>query len=160
MIASDSQRRELIEKIRRLPSELEEVVCHLTPEQLHTPFLAGEWTVAQNVHHLVDSHINSFVRLKLILTEDQPPLKGYEQDKWAEMADERNTPIEPSLMILRGLHHRWVILFESLLMRDWQRFGLHSESGPMTVDALLSYYAAHGEGHIDQINRTLAAATE
>jgi len=153
----DTPRRDQIEKIRLLPAQLEQVVRDLTDEQLHTPYLAGEWTVGQNVHHLADSHLNSFIRLKLILTEDRPPLKGYDQDRWAEMADERNTPIESSLMILRGLHHRWVVLFESLQDSDWQRAGFHSESGDMTVDDLLSYYAQHGEGHIDQIQRTLAA---
>ena len=156
-MSTDTLRRELIEKIRHLPALLEEVVCDLSDEQLHTPYLAGEWTVGQNVHHLADSHLNSFIRLKLILTEDRPPLKGYDQALWAEMADERNTPIESSLTILRGLHHRWVVLFESLQDSDWQRVGMHSESGEMSVDDLLSYYAQHGEGHIDQIQRTLAA---
>lgn len=154
---TDTHRRDLIEKIRQLPAQLEEVVRDLTDEQLHTPYLANEWTVGQNVHHLADSHLNSFIRLKLILTEEYPPLKGYDQALWAEMADERDTPIEPSLMILRGLHRRWVMLFESLQDSDWQRVGFHSESGDMSVDDLLSYYAQHGEGHIDQIQRTLAA---
>lgn len=154
---TDTPRREWIEKIRRLPAQLEHVVCDLTDEQLHTPYIEGEWSVAQNVHHLADSHINSFIRLKLILTEDCPPLKGYDQDSWAEMADERETPISSSLTILRGLHRRWVMLFESLQDRDWQRVGIHSESGEMTVHDLLSYYGQHGEGHIEQIKRSLAA---
>ncbi len=159
MIRTDAQRKEDINKIRQFPTQLQQVVSDLTDEQLHTPYLEGEWTVGQNVHHLVDSHLNSVIRLKLILTEDYPPLKGYDQDSWAEMADVRGKPIESSLMILRGLHHRWVDVFESLQESDWQRAGFHSESGDMTVDDLLSYYAQHGEGHIDQIQRTLAAAT-
>src|SRR5918911_671482 len=105
---TDAQRREMIEKIRDLPAQLKERVSGLTDEQLTTHYLAGEWTVAQNVHHLADSHMNSFVRLKLILTEDRPTLKPYDQDLWAELADSGTTALEESLSILEGLHRRWV----------------------------------------------------
>ena len=151
------QRRELIEKIRILPAQLQERVSGLTDQQLTTHFLEGEWTVAQNVHHLADSHMNSFVRTRLILTEDRPTLKPYDQDMWARLADSGTTALEDSLSILQGLHRRWVRLFESLHESDWRRAGLHPEIGEVTIDDILTIYAAHGEGHIDQINRTLAA---
>ncbi|MCL5997351.1 MAG: DinB family protein, partial [Chloroflexi bacterium] len=118
------QRREMIAKIRQLPAQLEVVVRDLTPVQLTTHYLAGEWTVAQNVHHLADSHINSFVRLKLILTEDKPTLKPYNQDAWATRVDADNPSIETSLQLLRGLHARWSALLESLAESDWLRAGL------------------------------------
>ena len=153
---TNEQRQEMIERIRRLPAQLEAVVRSLTREQLATHFLAGEWTVAQNVHHLADSHMNSFIRLKLILSEERPPLKPYDQDIWATTPD-YDTPIEDSLLLLTGLHRRWVALFEGLKESDWQRTGLHPEIGEVTPDDLLRIYAAHGEGHIDQIERTLAA---
>ena len=155
---TETQRRELIEKIRELPARLREQVSGLTDEQLTTHFLANEWTVAQNVHHLADSHMNSFVRMRLILTEERPALKPYDQDRWAELADSGTTALEESLGILEGLHRRWVRLFESLDDAAWRRSGLHPENGEMTIDDILRVYAAHGEGHIDQIDRTLAAS--
>src|SRR5262245_37647985 len=146
-----------IEKIRNLPTQLEELVQNLSETDLHTHFIDGEWTVAQNVHHLADSHMNSFIRLKLILTEDKPPLKPYDQDKWAALPDGQNLPVASSLSLLKGLHERWCILLEQLSAEDWSRSGLHPEVGVVTPDDLLRIYAAHGEGHIDQIKRTLAA---
>src|SRR6185369_5910715 len=104
---TDSQRREMIEKIRNLPTQLRELVSGLTDAQLTTHFLVHEWTVAQNVHHVADSHMNSFIRLRLILTEERPPLKPYDQDRWAELADSGTTALEESLSILEGLHRRW-----------------------------------------------------
>lgn len=146
-----------IEKIRSLPTQLEAIVQNLSDADLHTHFIEGEWTVAQNVHHLADSHMNSFIRLKLILTEDNPPLKPYLQEKWAELPDSCNLPVVSSLALLKGLHERWCILLSQLQADDWQRSGLHPEIGAVTPDDLLRIYAGHGEDHIDQIKRTLAA---
>ena len=154
---TETQRRELIAEIRELPGRLRERVRELTDEQLTTHFVAGEWTVAQNVHHLADSHMNSFVRTRLILTEDRPALKPYDQDQWADLADSGTIALEESLSILDGLHRRWVRLFESLDGAAWRRVGLHPEIGEVTIDDILQIYAAHGQGHIDQIERTLAA---
>jgi hypothetical protein len=156
MLTND-QRSAMIEKIRMFPAQLRERVNGLTELQLTTHFLEGEWTVAQNVHHLADSHMNSFVRTRLILTEDGPTLKPYDQDLWAGLADSGTTALEESLSILDGLHRRWVRLFESLGQDEWRRAGLHPEIGEVTLDDILTIYAGHGEGHIDQINRTLAA---
>jgi hypothetical protein len=154
---SDVERREMIDEIRVLPARLRERVSGLTDAQLTTHFQPDEWTVAQNVHHLADSHMNSFIRMRLILTEDHPTLKPYDQDLWAELADSGTTAIEESLGLLDGLHARWVRLFESLDEAAWRRSGLHPESGEMTIEDILRIYAAHGQGHIDQISRALAA---
>ena len=154
---TDAERRAMIDKIRTLPAQLRELVSGLTAEQLTTHFLKGEWTVAQHVHHLADSHMNSFIRTRLILTEDRPTLKPYDQDRWAELADSGTTALEESLSILEGQHRRWVRLFESLRDSDWQRSGLHPEIDEITIDDILRLYAAHGEGHIEQIRRALAA---
>ena len=154
---TDKQRRELIEQIRQLPARLRERLSGLTDKQLTTHFQAGEWTVAQNVHHLADSHMNSFIRIRLILTEERPTLKPYDQDLWAELADSGTTALEESLGILDGLHARWVRLFESLNEAAWRRSGLHPENGEVTIEDMLRIYAAHGQGHIDQISRALAA---
>ena len=154
---TEAQRRELIEQIRELPARLRERVSGLTDAQLTTHFQAGEWTVAQNVHHLADSHMNSFIRMRLILTEDRPTLKAYDQDRWATLADSGTIALEESLSILDGLHRRWVRLFESLDEAAWRRSGLHLENGEVTIEDILRIYAAHGQGHIDQIGRALAA---
>ena len=146
-----------IERIRRLPVQIERLVADLTDAQLTTHFLEDEWTVAQNVHHLADSHMNSYIRVKLILTEAHPTLKPYDQDAWAELADADGSNLETSLLILEGLHRRWVALFESLDEAQWHRAGLHPENGEMTVADFVEVYAAHGEAHLDQIRRTLAA---
>jgi hypothetical protein len=151
------QRRDCINRIRRLPSELEALVGKLSEEQLITQFIPGEWNVAQNVHHLADSHMNAFIRVKLLLTEDNPTVKPYLQERWAERVDSYDVPIQYSIMLLRGLHHRWVALFESLGENEWGRSGLHPDNGVITVEGILQSYAAHGEAHLDQITRTLAA---
>ncbi len=159
-MTSQTERRVLIDKIKRLPAQLELLVGGLSYAQLHTHYLPEEWTVAQNVHHLADSHMNSFIRIKLILTEDNPTLRPYDQDAWAVTADYVHTPIVESLTLLRGLHSRWAILFEKLTPEQWSRTGFHPDNGVVTLDGLLQSYAAHGEGHLDQINRTLAAQTK
>lgn len=151
------ERRDCINRIRRLPAELDTLVSKLSEEQLLTAFIPGEWNVAQNVHHLADSHMNAFIRLKLMLTEDNPTLRPYLQERWAERVDSYDVPIQYSIMLLRGLHHRWVALFESLSEAEWQRTAIHPERGSVTVEYILQTYAAHGESHLDQIARTLAA---
>lgn len=152
-----TERQKRIETIRTFPERLAAVVAPLSDTELTTAYLEGEWTVAQNVHHLVDSHMNSVIRLKLILSEDNPPLRGYDQDVWARYPDATRADLSASLTILRGLHARWAVIWENVKDDEWSRVGHHSESGPISVEELLIYYSDHGEGHIHQINRTLAA---
>lgn len=156
-MASQGEREELIAKIRALPTEVAKLVDGLSPAQLTARPLAGEWSVAQNVHHLVDSHLNSYVRCKLIMTEEHPTLKPYDQDRWAALPDASQADIADSLAMLGHLHARWVIFWESLEERDWSRTALHPDSGVVSLDDQLRLYAEHGEGHLDQITRTLAA---
>ena len=153
----NQERSELIEKIEQLPDALENLVAPLTEAQLTTPFLAAEWTVAQNVHHLADSHMNSFIRCKLILTEENPTLKPYDQDVWAGTPDALSPDLAASLNLLRGLHARWAVFWRSLPDEAWSRTGFHPEYGPVTMEMQLKIYAGHGLGHMDQIRRTLAA---
>lgn len=156
---NDMEREKLITAIDRLPEQLAALVGGLSTRELTTPFLAGEWTVAQNVHHLVDSHANSIIRCKLILTEENPTLKPYDQDAWAALPDASGPDVEVSLAILRGLHTRWVRFWRGLPPEAWGRTGFHPENGPLSLDSILRAYADHGEAHLDQIRRTLAAAT-
>lgn len=150
-------RAALIDKFRALPDQVAAVVAGLSDAQLTTHFIPGEWTVAQNVHHLADSHMVCFLRIKHILTEDRPSIAPYDQDRWAEIADANSADIAKSLELLRGLHMRWVDLFESLSEEQWQRVGVRPNGSEVRVVDLLRGYAGHGEAHLDQIRRTLAA---
>ncbi len=154
---TDDQRAK-IEVIRAFPAALETAVSNLTDEQLDAYPIDGEWNVRQIVHHCADSHMNSIIRLKLILTEDNPPLKPYAEPLWALTADVTDVPISASLTLLRGLHQRWVVLFESLNEDQWNRSGFHSElKKKLTPNDLLDIYDAHCTGHLEQVNRTIKA---
>jgi uncharacterized damage-inducible protein DinB len=146
-----TERQEKIDKIRKLPAALEAAVRGMTDQQLDTPYREGGWTVRQVVHHLADSHMNAFVRMKLILTEERPTVKPYDQERWAELPDVQRMPIGSSLMMLQGLHERWCMLLERVPETAWSRAAVHPESGEMTLERLLTIYASHGEKHIGHI---------
>jgi uncharacterized damage-inducible protein DinB len=148
---SDDQRREFIAVIEQTPAHLASAVKNLKLEQLDTPYRPGGWTVRQLVHHVPDSHMNAYVRMKLALTEDVPTIKPYDEARWAELSDSK-TPIEPSLAILENLHKRWVLLLKSLTTSDWSRKYGHPEwSKPMSLDDTLALYAWHGKHHVAHI---------
>jgi hypothetical protein len=155
--ALSEERRALIEQIRALPSQLDELVGDLSAYELFTPFLAGEWTVAQNLHHLADTHMQHFVRLKLTLVEDQPSFPPFQQELWATHGDAADVPVELSLWILRGLHPRIAAAYERIGEADWRRTGLHPTRGEMSLDNQLRLTAGHGPLHLEQIAKTLAA---
>ena len=98
-----------------------------------------------------DSHLNSYVRFKLALTEDEPTIKTYAEDRWAELADTKSTPVEVSLTMLASLHDRWVRLLRSLTDEQWKRTFRHPELGPMTLEKTLALYAWHGRHHVAHI---------
>ena len=152
-----TERHDLIAKLRGLPAAVETAVKDLTDAQLKTPYREGGWTAGQVVHHLADSHLNGFVRMKLMLTEVGPVLKPYDQDAWAKLSDTAAMPIESSLLILRGLHERWVALLENLPEASWKRSAFHPEVGVVTLADLLADYARHGEQHLEQLTRLRAA---
>lgn len=153
-------RRQRIDRIAALPEALAAAVAGLSEAQLDARSPEDIWNVRQVVHHLADSHMNAFIRTKLIVTEERPTLKPYDQDAWALLLDTQAMPCAASLDILRGLHLRWVKLFESLGEWDWSRVGLHPESGEVTIDSILRGYAQHGEDHLDQIVRIVAATSK
>jgi len=154
---TQEEKSEHIATIAHFPSELAKLVDGLSPEQLTTVYIPGEWTIAQNVHHVVDSHINSYIRLKLILTEDHPPLKGYDQDAWALLPDATDEDISTSMMILHSFHRRWVQVWENVQDDQWNRPGMHSELGEITLAELLPTYAEHCDAHIQQVTEALKA---
>ena len=148
---TDDRRQNLIEQITAAPAELRLAVAGLSPPQLDTPYRPGGWTVRQVVHHLADSHLNSYVRFRLALTEQEPTIKPYDQGRWAELNDAHTAPLELSLALLEGLHGRWALLLRSLGPADFDRTFRHPELGLMTLDKNLQLYAWHGRHHFAHI---------
>lgn len=150
-VLSAQDRKLMINKIRQLPVQVRDAVKGLNEEQLNTPYGQGKWNPLQVVHHLADAHMNAFVRMKLILTEENPTLKAYEQDDWARTREASQYPVQASLNIISGLHERWSNLLESLPENAWSRTAFHPENGVVTLDDILRIYANHGEKHVGQI---------
>ena len=143
--------KQFITRMRELPQALELAVQNLTDAQLDTPYGEGKWTSRQIVHHLVDAHVNGYIRVRLILTEKNPTLRPYNQEAWAELVDAKSMPIGPSLIALKGIHERFCELLESLIVSDWERTANHPEVGEVTLGRLIEEYADHGESHLKQI---------
>jgi uncharacterized damage-inducible protein DinB len=150
-MATAAERQKMIAQIRELPAKVEESVRGIPDEEMNRPAGGEGWSIRQVVHHMADAHLNAFTRMKLILTEEKPIIKPYDQEAWAELPDTTQLPLEPSLQILRGLHYRWSSLLESVAEGDWQRQGVHLENGLMTLDDGLTHYSGHGENHLRQI---------
>jgi hypothetical protein len=123
----------------------------LSQQQLDTPYRPGGWTVRQLVHHVPDSHLNSYMRFRLALTEQEPTIKPYDQALWAELPDSRTAPIEMSLSLLESLHERWVILLRSLTPAEWKRTFRHPELGVVSLERTAALYAWHGRHHVAQV---------
>jgi hypothetical protein len=148
---SEQQRKEWIAAVEETPLRMREAVKGLNAQQLNTPYREGGWTVRQVVHHVPDSHMNAYVRFKLALTEDNPTIKPYAEDKWAELGD-GNTPVEVSLQLLDSLHVRWVSLLKSLKEPDWKRTYHHPAMGKtLTLEQVLGLYAWHGRHHVAHV---------
>ena len=149
---SELQKKEWLADIETLPIRLQEALDGLTIEQLETPYREGGWTVIQLVHHIADSHVNSYIRFKLGLTEDNPTIKPYEEKEWAELADIDTVPISVSISLLLAIHHRWIETIKGLTLEQWQRTVVHPEHGKqMTLWFLLGMYAWHGKHHVAHI---------
>lgn len=145
------QRKHYIEEIAVAPQRMRSAIAGLAPDQLDTPYRDGGWTVRQVVHHVPDSHMNSYIRFKLALTENEPTVKPYDESRWAEFIDSKTGPIEASLNLLEGLHERWVILLQSLTQDDVRKTFNHPELGITTIDKYIALYAWHGAHHVAHI---------
>jgi uncharacterized glyoxalase superfamily protein PhnB/uncharacterized damage-inducible protein DinB len=144
-------RQAFIRDIAALPSRVRAAVAGLTPEQLQHPYRDEGWSVAQVVHHLADSHMNSYIRFKLATTADNPTVVGYDEAKWAKFPDAVSTNLEGSLAILDAVHGRWVRFLESLESEAFARTFNHSVLGPVPLDRALALYAWHGRHHVAHI---------
>ena len=144
--ATPEERKERIDTIAAAPARYRGAVRGLSDEQLDTPYRPEGWTVRQVIHHVADSHMNSFIRFRLALTEEEPPVKPYDEAKWALLADARE-PVEISLQLIDSLHHRWVVMLRSLADADFSRTLKHPEIGVIDLDFLLALYAWHSRHH-------------
>ena len=144
------RRLELINDVEAVAAKYRAAVEGLSPAQLGTPYRPGGWTVAQTVHHVADSHMNSYVRYKLALTEEEPVIKPYDEAAWANLADS-SMPVEVSLTLLEMLHQRWVALLRALTPEQWNRSYKHPERGLMNLDQTLALYSWHGNHHLAHI---------
>ena len=145
------QKEEQLNQIEQAPIRLRAAVKGLSDQQLDTPYRPEGWTVRQVVHHVPDSHLNAYVRYKLALTEDEPTIKPYAEDRWARLADTQATPVEVSLAMLDSLHDRWTRLLRSLQAEDWKRSFRHPELGLVSLEKNLALYAWHGRHHVAHI---------
>lgn len=148
-ITSD-ERAGAIAILSELPEQLRNAVDGLDSTQLNTPYREGGWTVRQVVHHIADSHMNAFIRVRLALTEDWPTIKPYDEAAWAKLSDAA-APVEWSLELVESLHARWVMMLQSLNEQQWQRGYRHPESGPATVERVTLLYAWHSRHHVAHI---------
>jgi uncharacterized damage-inducible protein DinB len=144
-------RRGWIEAIAAAPAALRAAVAGLNEEQLETPYRPGGWTVRQVVHHVPDSHLNAYVRMKLAVTEDEPAIKVYEEKRWAELPEAKTAPLEVSLSLLEALHRRWVLFLQALPAAAFSRAVQHPEWGRPSLDDLVGLYAWHGRHHVAHI---------
>ncbi len=144
-------RARLISVIEQLPERLRSAVAGLNEEQLDTPYRDGGWTVRQVIHHLADSHMNSFIRFKLALTEDSPTIKPYDEAAWAELADSSSLPADTSLMLLDGLHQRWTVLLRAMTGEQFERAFKHPDLGLVKLEFNLALYAWHCRHHTAHI---------
>lgn len=140
-----------IGEIAQAPALLRAAVSGLSEAQLETPYRPEGWTVRQVVHHLPDSHMNSLIRMKLALTEDEPMIKTYEEQLWAELPDGRSAPVGLSLRLLDALHARWVYMLEALGPGQLPRCFRHPQLGGVSVRVAIAFYAWHGRHHIAHI---------
>ncbi len=150
-LANFADRAENLRTIGDLPDAVSAAVSGLDETQLDTEYRPGGWTVRQTVHHIADSHMNSQIRFKLALTEDEPPtIKPYYEDRWAELPDSR-LPVEVSLKLIDGIHTRWMAFLEAMTDDDFQKQFIHPETGPWTLETALALYAWHSLHHTAHI---------
>lgn len=149
---SESDIKNWIADIESFPAQIRLAIQDLYNPQLDTPYRPGGWTIRQVVHHCADSHMNSFVRFKLALTEENPTIKPYWEDRWAELADGKTMPVEPSIQLLESLHTRWVVLLKSLAETDFAKTFVHPEHGKaVTLAENTGTYAWHCKHHLAHI---------
>jgi uncharacterized damage-inducible protein DinB len=149
-LTPEERKRDIL-TIGALPEMLAGAISSWNDERLDTPYRDGGWTVRQLIHHVADSHMNAYCRMRLALTENWPTIKPYDEKQWAELPDARNATVELSIELLRALHARWHRLLESLSPEQWERGFVHPENGRQTLDQVLALYDWHSRHHLGHI---------
>ena len=147
------ERSAAVDGIQQFPQGLRTVTAGLSEVQLETAYRPGGWTVRQLIHHVADSHMNAYVRVRLGLTEDWPTISVYDENRWAELKDARSQNVSASLDLLQALHERWVLLFRSLGEEDWKRGYTHPVNGRQSVEQAAVLYDWHGRHHTAHITQ-------
>jgi len=141
-----------ISEIAAFPSKLQDVAAVLAEEQsLDKPYREGGWTARQVIHHVADSHMNSYIRFCLALTESNPVIKPYDEAAWAELPNAKSGPVEVSLRLIDSLHERWVRLMLEMAPEQFARTFRHPELGERTLDATVLLYAWHCRHHLGHL---------
>ena len=148
---TDQRKAQCLDDIEQTPARLRAAVRGLNDQQLDTPYRDGGWTVRQVVHHVPDSHMNSYVRFKLALTEDEPTIRPYMENLWAELPEAKSAPIEPSLVLLESLHKRWMLALRGIQPEEWKRNLRHPEMGLLSLEKTLALYSWHGRHHVAHV---------
>jgi hypothetical protein len=149
---TDELRNGFISDLRELPLKVRSAVESLSDEQLDMPYRPEGWTVRQVIHHIADSHLNAFIRIKLALTEDVPTIRPYDEAEWAKLSDSE-LPIEPSMKIIEGVHTRLVEILSNLSDDDFKRKLDHPDSGEWKLENFIGLYAWHGKHHTAHIRQ-------
>ncbi|HEY7292257.1 MAG TPA: putative metal-dependent hydrolase [Vicinamibacterales bacterium] len=147
----------LVKTIEDTPARMRALVEKLSDRQLETPYRPGGWSIRQVVHHVPDSHLNAYVRMKLAMTEDTPTIRTYEEQRWAELPEAKSGDVSMSLSLLEALHRRWVVFLRNLSDADFSRAYLHPDMGRMRLDEVLALYGWHCHHHVAHIEQALRA---
>ena len=148
-------RRAHLQTFEETPGRIRTLVSGLNDRQLDTPYRPGGWTIRQVVHHVPDSHMNAYIRMKLAATEDAPAIRTYEEQLWAELPEARSGPVEMSLALLDALHRRMVAFLRGLPEADLQKTFTHPEWKRVTIDEAIAMYAWHCRHHTAHIEQAL-----
>lgn len=149
---SEEQIKLWITEIEALPDLLKQTVKILSEEDLNLTYRPGGWTIKQVIHHLADSHMNSYIRFKLAFTEENPTIRPYFEERWAECEEAKNADIHISLNLLDTLHKRWVLFLRTLKVKDWDKTFYHPENKRSTpLKEVAGLYAWHGKHHLNHI---------
>jgi uncharacterized damage-inducible protein DinB len=148
---SAAEREGFIASIAAAPHALSAALTGLSDEQMNVPYRDGGWTIRQIAHHIADSHANAYIRFKLALTEDQPVIKPYAEERWAELPDTAQIPVSTSVVLLGALHERWTALLRAMTQGEFERSFVHPDSGTTPLDKALQLYVWHGAHHTAQI---------
>ena len=148
---TEAQKAKHLDDVEQAPARLRAAVRGLSNARLDTPYREGGWTVRQVVHHVPESHMNSYIRFKLALTEEAPTIRPYLEDRWAKLSDATTAPVELSLVLLESLHKRWMLVLRAMKPEEWKRTFRHPEIGLMTLEKALAQYSWHGRHQVAHV---------